>query len=264
MSLQLGSALKRGATQLLSRAGLVILAVYAAVMLLYQLSVNTVIQSVLLGIVPPDVSAAAMPGLVTLPISSTVAGVLVAAALLAAAVVSVVAVRTFVADERERIPQRFLTDRMVFAVVNVVVGGVVFGVVVLLGTLLLVVPGIVAYVGFLFMMQYVAVENDNFVTAMRRSWRLTKGNRIRVFLLVVVLLAAVFAVTFAVNFGLGFVLGVALGSSASGVVSLAVGMVNVLTTLYLLAVLSNAFVQLREDDAPSTRGPRPTTDALGA
>lgn len=264
MSLQLGPALKRGATRLLSRAGLVVLAVYAAVMLVYQLSFNTLLQSTLTGMLPPGAPEEAVPALVTLPVPTVVAGVLVAAALLAAAVVSVVAVRTFVADERAHVPRRFVTDRMLFAVANVVVGGIVFGLTVLVGTLLLVVPGIIAYVGFLFMVQYVAVENDNFVTAMRRSWRLTKGNRLRVFLLVVVLFAAVFVVTFVVNFGLGLALGVALGSGANGVVSLAVGMVNVLTTLYLLAVVSDAFVQLRDDDVSSAQGPRPTTDALGA
>jgi hypothetical protein len=259
MSLQLGSALKRGAERLASRTGVVVLAVYAAVMLVYQLSVNTLLQSLLASLVPAGTDAAASPGLVTLPLSNAVAGVLVVVTLLAAAIVSVVAIRTFVADERDHIPRRFLTERMGFAVANVVVGGIAFGFVVLLGTLFLIVPGVVAYVGLLFMIQFVAVENDNFLTAMRRSWRLTKGNRVRVFLLVVVLFAAVFVATFVVNFGLGTV----LAPGAGGIVGLVAAMVNVVTTLYLLAVISDAFVQLRESDEPQS-GTRPTTDAIGA
>jgi hypothetical protein len=259
MSLQLGRALKRGAGLLVSRAGAVVLAAYAATMLVYQLSFNTLLQPLLAGVTPSGVEPAATPGLVTLPIPGVVAGGLVALALLAAAVISVVAIRTFVAGERARVPRRFLTERMPFAVANVVVGGIAFALVVALGTLLLVVPGIVAYVGLLFMIQFVAVENVNFVTAMRRSWRLTKGNWIRLFVLVAVLVAAIFVATFAVTFGLGVV----LPAGSGGIAGIVVAMVNVVATLYLLAVLSDAFVQLRDGTDPS-RGTRPTTDALGA
>ena len=258
MSLHLGSALKRGATRLVSRTGVVILAAYTAVMLLYQLSVNTLLHALLVGLVPVGADAP-VPDLVTLPLPNVVAGGLVVLTLLAAAVVSVVAIRTFVADERDHIPRQFLTERMAFAVANVVVGGIAFALVVLLGTVLLVVPGIVAYVGLLFMVQFVAVEDDNCLTAMRRSWRLTAGNRVRVFLLVVVLFAVVFAATFAVSFGLGTV----LAPGSGGVAGLVVTVVNVVATLYLLAVVSDAFVQLRERDGPPS-GTRPTTDVLGA
>jgi len=257
MSLQLGRALKRGAGLLVSRAGAVVLAAYAATMLVYQLSFNTLLQPLLAGLTPPGVESATA-GLVTLPIPGVVAGGLVALALLAAAVISVVAIRTFVAGERARVPRRFLTERMPFAVANVAVGGIAFALVVALGTILLVVPGIVAYVGLLFMVQFVAVENVNFVTAMRRSWRLTKGNWIRLFVLVAVLVAAIFVATFVVTFALGVV----LPAGSGGITGIVVAMVNVVATLYLLAVLSDAFVQLRDGTGPS-RGTRPTTDALG-
>lgn len=261
MSLQLGPALKRGATQLLSRSGAVILAAYAVTMLVYQLSFNTLLEPVLTRLTPPGADpTAATAGLVTLPVPGAVAGALVAVALLAAAVVGVVAVRTFVARERDRIPRRFLTDRMPFVVANLLVGGVAFGVVVLVGTVLLVVPGVVAYVGLLFMTQFVAVEKVNFVTAMRRSWRLTKGSRIRLFVLVLVLLAGIFAVTFVANFGLGL----AVGASGVGGAGFGVALVNVVTSLYLLAVLSDAFVQLRDEERPGSTGAQPAADALGA
>jgi hypothetical protein len=256
MALQLGPALKRGATQLFSRSGAVIFVAYAATMLVYQLSFNTLLQPVLVRLTPSEVEpAATATGLVTLPVPAAVAGGLVALALLATAVISVVAVRTFVARQQDRIPRRFLTERMPFVVANLVGGGIAFGFVVLVGSILLVIPGIVAYVGLLFMLQFVAVENVNFVTAMRRSWRLTKGNRIRIFLLVVVLFAAAFVATFVVNFGLGL----AVGPGSAG---LGVGLVNVVVTLYLLAVTCDAFVQLRDDDGSPT-GTRPTTDAVG-
>ena len=257
MVLQLGSALKRGASRLFSRTGAVVLVAYATTMLVYQLSFNTLLQPVLVRLTPTEVEpAATATGLVTLPVPAAVAGGLVALALLAAAVISVVAVRTFVARERERIPRRFLTERMAFVVANLVVGGIAFGLIVLVGTILLVIPGVVAYVGLLFMVQFVAVENVNFVTAMRRSWRLTKGNRIRIFLLLVVLFVAAFVATFVVNFGLG----VALGAGASGFVGVAVAMVNVVTTLYLLAVTCDAFVQLHDGHGPSPTRDRPASN----
>ncbi|WP_380680700.1 hypothetical protein [Salinigranum sp. GCM10025319] len=263
MSLQLGSALRRGADQLVSRTGAIILVAYAAAMLVYQLSFNTLIQPVLAGLAPPGVdSAPAATGLITLPVPGVVAGALIVLTLLAATVVGIVAVRTFVAREHARIPRRFLTDRMPFAVANFVGGGIVFGIVVFVGSLLLLIPGIVAYVGLIFMVQFVAVENVNFVTAMRRSWRLTKGNRIRIFILVAVLFVGIFVLTFVINFGLGFVLG-AGGIGGAGLAGLGVALVNVVMTTYLLAVLSDAFVQLRDGTDPST-GTRPTTDALGA
>jgi hypothetical protein len=237
----------------------VVLAAYTAAMLVYQLSFNTVLQSILVGLTPPGAGSAAAPSLVTLPVPNAVAGALVVLTLLAATVVGVVAVRTFVAREHASIPRRFLTDRMPFAVANFVVGGIAFGVVVLLGSVLLLIPGIVAYVGLIFMVQFVAVENVNFVTAMRRSWRLTKGNRIRIFALTAVLLVGIFVVTFVLNVGLG----IAFGAGGAGLAGLAVALVNVVVSLYLLAVISDAFVQLRHEGDAQT-GPRPSADALGA
>ena len=258
MSLQLGSALKRGATQLFSRSGAVIVLAYAVTMLVYQLSFNTLLQPAIAGLTPPGAEAPST-GLVTLPVPGAVAGGLLALSLVVVTVVGVVAVRTFVARECGQIPRRFLTERLPFAVVNLFVGGVAFLLVVLVGSVLLVVPGIIAYISLIFMVQFVAVENVNFVTAMRRSWRLTRGNWIRLFVLLAILVAMIFAVTFVFNFGVGL----ALGSAGAGLAGIAVAMVNVLTTLYLLAVLSDAFVQLRDGES-STQGPRPTTDALGA
>jgi len=51
-----------------------------------------------------------------------------------------------------------------------------------------------------FMQIYIVAEGDNFVAAMRKSWRLTEGSRLSLFLLG--------AVVVGISFGLGAVLGI--------------------------------------------------------
>src|SRR5699024_8578430 len=57
-------------------------------------------------------------------------------------VVNIGTIRVFVSDETERLPRELFTRRIGWAVLNTIVGGIVFGIAVSIGFILLVIPGI--------------------------------------------------------------------------------------------------------------------------
>lgn len=137
------------------------------------------------------------------------------------------------------------------ASVSAVLASAVFVVLVTIGLLLLVVPGVYLTVALAFYLIFATVEDDGPVEALRSSWLLTKGRRNSVFILLVTFL--VFAL------GIGF-----LGSIISAEVSTfvagfhtdyAADLAEVLITelfqaaltVFLLAVLFEAYLQLREE-----------------
>lgn len=241
MSLSITRAVRRGAARFLSRAGLLLTAVYAALFAVYQLSFNGVLADLLPTVLPVEGSELAVA---TYPAPTVVYVAVVAASLLAVTALTVVAVRTFVAGRTGTVPRAFYTRRMGRATANLLLGGLVYGILVLLGTVLLVIPGIVAYVGLIFYTMYVAVEDENLVAALRESWRLVRPDFLRVLVLVLALVGGVAVL----GGGIGAVAGAGVAAAGlggwSGVVS---GVVTAPLTLFLLAVLSAAFTQLREE-----------------
>ena len=253
MSLSVTTAVRTGAARLLSRTGALLTAVYATLLAVYQLSINGLIA----GVLPAGGSGPA--SVATYPAPVAVYGLAVLACFVALSAVTVVAVRTFVAGRTDTVPREFYTRRLAWATANLLVGGVVYGLLVLLGLVLLVVPGIVAYVGLIFYTMSVATEDENLVTALRRSWRLVRAEFLPVLLLVLALV---------VGAGVGGgVLGIAVGGVATvagvagwaGVVSAAV---NTPLTLFVLAVLSAAFAQLREGDEGDLGGATRSDEGL--
>ncbi|AZH26868.1 hypothetical protein [Haloplanus aerogenes] len=234
MSLQIGAALKSGASRFASRTGAILTVAYLVLYTVYQIGYNAIVNVVYtrMGV---DTSLA-VP--VSLPVP--VAVVVVVACLIALSYLSVVAIRTFVAGTRDTIPGEFYTDGVVWAVPNLFVGGLVTMVLVTIGFALLFVPGIFLLVSLLFMPVYVAVEGDNFVTAMRRSWALARGDRLAILglVLVVVAIGAAVGVVFAV---------VNIAASLAGyqvVVPFVAAVVVSPVTMYNLAAVAAAFEQL--------------------
>jgi hypothetical protein len=150
---------------------------------------------------------------------------------------TVAALRTFTTDETERIPREHFRRNAASALLNVFVGGLVFGFVVSIGFLLLVIPGLFLLVTLFFWLLYVAVEDRNFVDGFAGSWSLTEGHRLRLFGLGVL----VFLVTAAVNAAFALP-GVLLEGIAAALVS-QVG--SALTTVFTLATAAEAFDRLR-------------------
>jgi len=147
--------------------------------------------------------------------------------------VLVIADRTFVSDETERLhePGRNLLG----AIANSVVASLVIGVLLVVGTVLLVLPALAVAVLFFFTRQEIAVEDESFIDALTGSVGLTKGHRLELFALAFVLLA----IGLVVNLLAGFVPGVA-GTLLSVVASAAVG-------VYASAAVASAYRQLRAE-----------------
>ena len=159
-------------------------------------------------------------------------------------VVSIAAIRVFVSDETEHLPREYFTRNMVWAVINLFVGVIVFGIIVALGLVAFVVPGIFLLVTLAFWTVYVAVEDQNFITAFRSSWGLTRGYRLNLFVLGV----AVFFLVVLINlvFGLG---DLASGSLAGDIVALVFAQAaSAITTVFSTAVLATAYTELTADD----------------
>ena len=149
------------------------------------------------------------------PLSVAVAGMLVVAVV--AEAVSIVAVRTFAVPDGDAVDLEAVVDGLGMATLRGFVGGVVVWGLIIAGSVFLLVPGLFAAVAFYFFRQEVALEDRTVIDAMAASWRLTRGERLNVFalgLLVVVV------------------------SQFDVVVSLLVGEVSVLAGTIVAAVLS--------------------------
>jgi hypothetical protein len=238
MSLQIGPALRSGGESLLSRTGAVLLAAYIALMAALLPLSNTMIVRIYERVGLAE-AAGVIPLVLDVPLSVAVGGYLLGT--LVGAYLSLVAVRTFVSGDGRQFPSGAFTRNVPLAIANLVAGGLVYGLLVALGTAAFVIPGIVAYIAFLFMLPYVAVEDRNFVDALRSSYRLSSGN----WLVLGVLLLVVFGFAGVVGAVVGLVSGLLL-PPALGQLSLA--FVQSPVSLFSLAVVAAAFEQLREAD----------------
>jgi len=235
MSLQIGAALKSGGSRLASRTGALLTAGYLVLYAVYQTGFNVLMNALY--------ARAEMTAQIPAPValSLPVAAAVVGGSLLALTVLSVVAIRTFVAGERDAIPRSFWTEGLGWAVPNLFVGGLVTMVLLTVGFVLLIVPGVFLLVGLVFMAMYVAVDGDNFVTAMRRSWTLARGNRWSILGLVLVVSAIGFTV------GIGFsVMNLVVSLAGFGVVTPLLAAILVAPmTMFNVATVAAAFDQLR-------------------
>jgi hypothetical protein len=148
--------------------------------------------------------------------------------------IRLVAIRVFVSHETESIPRALVTRNLGWAVLNGVVGGIIAGILIAVASIFLIIPGIFLAISFLFLRQEIAVEDKNFVEALSGSWELTSGNRLELFVLVVVLVL--------IGPIVSFVIGLA-GNSAPVAILEIVATSLVLT--YTVAVVSRAYDQLR-------------------
>ena len=264
MSLDLVDALSDGFRRTLERSGLVLAAAFLALGVVNAVSGQTASAAATrfarrqLAQLPPDAFAGpagaggppTLPGPeqtpLALPVPLPVALVLLLAVALLAEAVRIVAVRTLVSDETDRIPESFVTRNIVVATLNGFVGGVVVFVLVGVGLLFFVVPGVFLALSFFFVRQEIAVEDRNFVDALSASWELTSGHRLTLFALALVL----FLVATVVSVGISAAVGVAGSPLLTTAVTVVVGAV---TTVFSVAVTSRAYVQLTDTDGSDDR-----------
>lgn len=178
-----------------------------------------------------------------------VAGLVSLLAGIATVVVTIAALRVFVAGSSARVTREVFRRNILWAWLNVVVGGVLFGIAVGIGFLLLVVPGVFLLVSLVFWTVAVAVEDENFVEGFRTSWGLVRGHRWSLLGLGFVVLLASLVVS-GIFGGIGvFVRGVV------GVLIVQAG--SALVTTFTIATLAHAYTHLRDidrDESPTVSG----------
>ena len=246
MSLSTTSIVKQGAKRTFSRNGLIIAAV------LYVLAV-----------VDGIIGIGATRYIASLPAEAT-GSASVAAPLILAGVISLLiglatfavligAYRLFVTDETERIPREYFTRNMGWALVSYIIGSIVFGIVVGVGFVLLVVPGIFVLVSLLFWGVYVAVEDQNFIEGMRSSWGLSKGHRLELFIIGVAVVLITMIVSAVFDFG-------AIFGDLIGLLVAQIG--AAFATVFTTAAIAQAYTDLRSTpeigEMHSSEGPAGT------
>lgn len=201
MSLDIGGLVREGFDRTVSRNGLLLVVVF------YLVGVPSAIASselnrqlvgeAMTAPTPAPGTTPAGPGL-GLPVS--VAALLTVVLSIVSVVLLVGAIRTFLGEDTETLDPSDFTDNIVWLFVNILVGGIVFGILIAIGFALLVIPGIFLLVSLFFWNYVIIDEGANFVEGFQRSWSLTSGNRLELFLLGVVI--AVIGLLINVVFGI--------------------------------------------------------------
>jgi len=244
VALKISSSLTGGFSRVANRNGAVLALAYVALGLVWQVAFYSAFVTWLQE-TNPGTTGVPLPTIeIPLAVSATVAAV----TLLLLQVAAIVSLRTFVGGHTDRIPSEYYTRNIIVVLANALVGSLVYGLLVFFGSLLFLVPGIVAYVAFTFMLVYIAVEDENFVAALRDSWHLTRDNWLPLFALLLITAVALSLVPWTVAALVSFIVGAYAGPAASTLVS---GVITLPFSLLLLGILAEAFVQLRDDPAPA-------------
>lgn len=249
MALRLTSAFTDGVRRVLTRTGGILFALLFAYQLVLLASLNTLIDSAL----PSDAGV----GLgFTLPVSGTVAGGLLIGSLVFATAYFVVLTRAFARPvaELSTFPAELYTRRMGLATLWMFVGGVVVFVAVTIGLAFLLLPGLFLSACFLFFIFAVGVEDRGPVGSLGRSWDLSRGNRLRLVLLVFLMgvgSAAVSVVPTLLDLAGASV----LGDFASVVL-------NSVLFIFVYGITAAAYLQVADDGAGDGRSG--TSDASSA
>ena len=250
MTLRIGRALTNGVTKTFSKARLTFVLLFGLAQFAFIAAINTLVEAFLAGLdLPAGATEASASTPLSLPVSATVAGVLALVVLLALQAVNVVLIRVMAAD-RQVITRETYTRRMGWVLLNSIVASVVVGLLTMIGFVLLVIPGLFVLVSLLFAAVYIADRDENVLDAIRDSWGLASGNRWQLFGLVLVVFVGFFAVSFPLDFLLP------TGSTLSLVAST---VLNTVLVVYQLAVITDAYRQLRGEDRPGSGAERART-----
>ncbi|MFB6208259.1 MAG: hypothetical protein ABEJ69_02835 [Candidatus Nanohaloarchaea archaeon] len=152
------------------------------------------------------------------------------------AVTTIAAMRIFV--ESRNIGVEVFKDRMLYAFLNIFIGSILYGLIVFTGLLFFVLPGIFLMVALFYWQYRVAVENENFIEALRGSWQLASGERLRLFGLLFATVLVMMAISFA------FSLPMIIGLSFSGLLIAQAG--NAFGVVVAISVLAEGYNQLKE------------------
>ena len=243
MAFSIIDVMSDGFSRTTERNGLGFIAVFAVLALLNAL-VTAIGFDPATGTVPASGAIALVAGLVSLVI-----GIVTIAAV-------IVALRTFASAETETIPREFRRRRIGVATLNVFVGTIVYVLLVAIGSVFLLIPGLFVLVSLYYWSVFVAVDDQHFFEGFRSSWSLTSGRRLRLFGLGV----AVLFVGIVVN-GAAGIPAIFLGGVASLVLT---QLVAAVVTVYTLATTARAYDQLRSLEPPVDADARPGSAGMPA
>lgn len=264
MSVRIGTALREGGRRTFTRDGLVLVFAFVLIGLVSAVAAQTLLADAfdtLLELMWANRGTgegeftreqirtveAFVSGQTPLALSIPTSGAwaLIALTAVLAEAATVVAIRVFFAADTA-LSGAVIRHNLPFATLNGIVGGIVVLLIVAIGLLFLIVPGVFLAITFLFLRQEIAVEDTNFVDGMADSWQLAKGNRLKLFALVVGVVVIVLVVSTVVP---------AVFGAVSPVVGLAVGVVSSgVTAVFGTAVVTRAYAQLHAERAAVRSG----------
>jgi len=248
MALQFSHAVSDGIRRTISRTGGILFLGFLAI----QFGLQTSANSAVLGLIPPEAADQFSQNAgITIPTSGSVSVALFVVLMVLSAAYFVVLSRTFARPQNEmsQFPAT-VSRRLGRTTVFALVGGLIVTVSVMLGTVLLILPGLFLAASFLFFIFAVAVEDRGIITSLKRSWGLARGSRLKLGILVVV--TALFG---------GVIGAVTPLLTLAGLPVVADVVTVVLTTMFFVpyhAIIASAYLQLRnEADAlnQSTQNP---------
>ncbi|EMA49231.1 MULTISPECIES: hypothetical protein [Halococcus] len=265
MSLRIGTALREGARRTFTRDGLVLAVVFVVIGIVTALATQTIAANAVdtvLELMRSNQGAGeaeftreqirmvetSTEGLTpfALPVPPIVAWLLIALTAVLGEAANIIAARAFFAESSRALSGGLAGRNIVLATLNGIVGGIVVGIIVAIGLIFLIVPGIFFAIAFLFLRQEIAIEDSNFVDAMADSWQLTKGNRLELFALVIGVAILVTLASTVVPLLVG-----AVSPLLNVVVSILLGGV---TAVFGTAVITRAYAQLHADRAAVQNG----------
>jgi len=257
MTLQLGRAISDGIKRILTPTGGILLVVFLALQLLTQVSINTAVVSAFSDGPAGEMEAAL--GL-TLPVSGTVAGGLFLVAVVLSSAYFVVLSRALTRPtiDLSSFPSDLYTRRMGRATLSMFVGGLVVWLAIMVGFVFLLVPGLFLAVCFLFFTFAVGVEDRGIVGALKQSWGLSRGNRLK--LTALVIFAGVIGATSGI---VGTIFDIA-GAAIVG--ELIVNTINSILFIMLYGIIAAAYLQVQDDDSDrvDTSGAPESLNSVGS
>ncbi|MDG5821907.1 hypothetical protein [Natronococcus sp. A-GB7] len=231
MSLHLTNAVRGGIDRATTRTGGILFGVLIVLQLLTIASFNTLLASV----APPE--AMEQFGLI-LPISGSFAGILLLGTYLVMAVYFVVVARTFArpAHKLSSIPSELYSRRIGRATLSMIVAGIIVFVSIMIGFFLLIIPGIFLSVCFLFFLFVIGVEDRGVIASLRESWDLSRGNRLK--LAVVVVFFGAIGASIGMIGAIFELIGVPVAGDLLSI------LVNAVLFIFIYGLLADAYLQL--------------------
>jgi hypothetical protein len=235
MALRLTSAIVDGSRRVLTRTGGILFVVLLVHEALLVTSLNTAVTAA-------DPTAAGDVIGLTLPVSGTVAGVLLAATLASNAVYFVVLSRALARPRAQlsSFPADLITRRLGRASLTMLVCGCLVFLAVVIGFAFLFLPGLFLSACFFFVIFAVGVEDRGTVGSLERSWSLSRGNRLRLVGMVLLVGAGSTAVSIVPT--------LLRTASAPVVGDVATILLNGVLFVFVYGIMAEAYLQVTESD----------------